>query len=151
MDDDNRKNEKNKNFFTHSSPLLIKSVLMDIGLDFCRDEILHRLSPLNQLPDFGRGDVEEGDFLKIEVESRKMDPDLCLEIVLKSRVQSLWKLGSHRGLLKTWPGHHDEMAEGEEISVIPPGLNLHKSIPSQDEEEGVTTSLAKIPDRVDGV
>lgn len=143
--------KKYEKIFARSSPLPVKPVFMDIGLCFGRDEIPHRFSSLDQLPDLRRGDIEERDLFEIEMVSRKMNPDLCFEIILKGRGQRAWKLRGDRSFLESWPGHHDEMAEGEEVLKILPGLYFHEGIPSQDEKEGIGAPLTKMAEGVDRI
>ena len=151
--------------------MAVKSILLYIGLHLARDEIPHRLTPFDQLADLCRRDIQNGDLFKAEGVARGMDPTLDLLVVAENRDQGLWewRVGiparpapvpteggaggdsyrGEQGLLKSGAGHHDEVAKGEKVLKFFPGLNLHKCIPPQDEEEGLLIPLAQIPNRID--
>jgi len=131
--------------------MAVKSIFFYIGFHLSRDKIPHRLPPFDQLPDFCRRDIQNRDLLKVEGVTRSMDPTLDFLIIAENRDQSLWEWRGGEGLLKSGAGHHNEVAKGEEVLKFFPSLDLHKRIPSQDEEEDLLMPLPEIPDRIDRV
>ncbi len=107
--------------------------------------------PFDQLPDFCRRDIQNRDLLKVEGVTRSMDPTLDFLIIAENRDQGLWEWRGGEGLLKSGAGHHNEVAKGEEVLKFFPSLDLHKRIPSQDEEEDLLMPPSEIPDRIDRV
>ena len=69
-------------------------------------------------------------------------------VILEGRNQTPWEGG---GFLETRPGHDDEIAEGEEVLKILPGLNLHKSISSYNKVQGVLELLPEISEGINGI
>jgi len=131
--------------------MAVKSIFFYIGFHLSRDKIPHRLPPFDQLPDFCRRDIQNRDLLKVEGVTRSMDPTLDFLIIAENRDQSLWEWRGGEGLLKSGAGHYNEVAKGEEVLKFFPSLDLHKRIPSQDEEEDLLMPLPEIPDRIDRV
>jgi len=142
--------EKSKKFFKSLLPP-VKPMVSKIGLCFRGNQVSYRLSSLDKLPDLCGRDIEEGYLFEIELTSGYMNPDLHLEIISKERGQDPRQLGGNGGFLEPWPGHHNEMAEVEEVLKILPGLYFHKSVPSQYEEEVIMACLTKMAERVDRI
>jgi len=125
-------------------------MLLNICLHLGWDQILHRLSFLNQLSHLCGGDIEKRNFFKIGSAAGVVNPGF-----LSGGIPKVWDQGprERRGrnvFLRSRPGHHDKMTEKKEILKILPCLNLCKGIPAQDEEKGVLLSLLKKSDGIDG-
>ena len=129
----------------------IKASLSNVSLHPLREEIPDRPSPFNRFPDPGRRDIEKRDFLQIEAVSGHMDPSVGGRIVPENRDQTLRKLENILSLLRTRPGHHDKMAQGEEFLKMPPCPDLEKGVSPEDKEKRAAVNLLEITDRVDGV
>jgi hypothetical protein len=81
-----------------------------------------------------------------------MNPGFSLLIISIGWDQGLRERRGSGGLLKSGSGHHDEVAEREEMLIFFPGFDLYEGISAQDKkEDGALMPLPEISDRVDGV
>ena len=126
-------------------------MFLNISLHLHRDQVFHRLLFFNQLPNLCGRDIQKGYLFKIEGLTRGMDPSTEFLIIAEGRNQGLRDWRRKRGLLRSRSSHDNKVAKREEVLKILPGLNLHKSIPSQDKEEGILIPFKKIPNSVDGI
>src|SRR5512135_1828603 len=114
-------------------PVLIESVASNVGLNLPGDEVPHRLLLPDPFPDPRRRDVKERDGPEVECMTRNMDPTLLPGGIPKDRGQTGGKRSTEGGLLKTRPGHDDEIAEEKKLFIVFPRFDLIEGIPTQNE------------------
>jgi hypothetical protein len=129
--------------------LSVKSVPLDIAFYASLHQVLHGSPFPKELSNPRRGDIEKMNLLETKGMPRPVDPALAFGSITERRDEYLRKLIGQGRPSHATPCHHDEMAQGEEVLVIFPGLDLKKGIPSQDEKEGVFVALSEIPQRID--